>query len=122
MKRTAILVCLAALLGLATTAAAQESGKAFLWDGTHWKQISMDGKVGYVWGIGNLADFEYSASKGRSPCVSQAFVQGLKNQTPDQIVAAVDKYYADNPGKLGTTVIEVILKRCTSVCPPEFKD
>jgi len=122
MKKIAILVCVAALLGLASAAAAQGPAKGFLWDGNFWNKISQDAKLGYVGGIGNLADFEFSASKGRSPCVSQAFVEGLKSQTPDQIVAAVNKYYADNPGKVGTTVIEVILKRCTSVCPPALKD
>jgi hypothetical protein len=115
MKRVAILLGLAAWLGLAPAVAAQ--GPAKLWDGNFWTQISLDAKLGYVGGIGNLADFETAASKGRGSCVSQAFVEGLKNQTPNQIVAKVDQYYADHPNKLGATVIEVILQQCTTVCP-----
>ena len=121
MKKAAVLVCVVAVLGLATVVAAQGTGKGFLWDGNFWTQISADAKLGYVGGIGNLADFETAASKGRAPCVSQAFVEGLKDQTPDQIVAVVDKFYADNPGKLNTTVLEVVLQQCTTVCPVEFK-
>ncbi len=122
MKKIAILICVAAWLGLATAAAAQGPAKGFLWDGNFWTKISAEAKLGYVGGIGNLADFEFSASKGKAACVSRAFVEGLRNQTADQIVAAVDKYYAENPAKMGTTVIEVILKRCTTVCPPQLKD
>ncbi|MFZ0052415.1 MAG: hypothetical protein WAK96_11630 [Desulfobaccales bacterium] len=107
------------LLTLATRALAMERG--ILWDGKYWTQSSMDGKIGYIWGVGNLADFEAAASKGRSVCVSRAFVDEQKNQTVLQVVQAVDKFYRENPGKLDTTVIEVILRRCTSVCPPELE-
>jgi hypothetical protein len=105
------------LLGLATAALAQD--KAFLWDGTRWSQVSFDGKAGYVFGIGNLADFELSASKGKAVCVSRAFADELKSKTVSQIIEQVDKFYKDNPGKVQTSVIEVILRTCTSVCPPE---
>ena len=36
----------------------------------------------------------------------------------NQIVEEVDKFYKENPGKLYTSVMEVILMRCTKVCPP----
>ena len=107
------------LLGLATAALAAE--KAFLWDGTRWSQVSYDGKAGYVFGLGNLADFEASASKGKGVCVSRAFADELKNKTVAQIIEQVDKFYKDNPGKMQTSVIEVVLRQCTSVCPPEAK-
>jgi hypothetical protein len=121
--KTASLVVLAALLivGLATAANAAPPDKAFLWTGENWKQVSLDGKLGYIFGIGNLADFETAATKGRSqsPCISKAFADELKKRTVMQIVQEVDKYYQENPGKLDTTVLEVVLRRCTSVCPPE---
>ncbi len=98
---------------------AQERGRGFLWDGNFWKQISLDAKLGYVGGIGNLADFEMASSKGKAPCVSRAFTEELKNKTPKSIVEEVDKFYQENPGKLNTSVVEVILRQCTSVCPPE---
>ena len=31
----------------------------------------------------------------------------------------MDKFYKDNAGKMNTPVIEVILRRCTKLCPPE---
>jgi hypothetical protein len=33
----------------------------------------------------------------------------------------VDQFYKDNPDKLKTSVIEVVLRQCTTVCPPEMK-
>jgi len=104
------------LLTLASLAQAQEKG--FLWDGNQWPQLSYDAKVGYVKGIGNLADFEVASSKGKGPAISQAFVSELKAKTVDQIIKDVDNYYQENPGKLNTSVLEVILIRCTTVCPP----
>jgi hypothetical protein len=103
------------------TSSAPAVQKAFLWNGTHWSQISFDGKAGYVFGVGNMADFETAAGRGKSPCVSQAFTNELKTKTVDQVIAAVDQFYKENPDKMQTTVIEVILRRCTTVCPPEMK-
>jgi hypothetical protein len=120
MKKVIIMVLAAALaFGAASGTLAAE--KAFLWNGNHWKQASLDGKIGYVFGIGNLADFEVASggSKGRGACISKAFVDELRNMTVMQIVQEVDKYYQGNPGKLSTPVIEVVLRRCTSVCPAE---
>lgn len=106
--------------GLAAPAPATETGKAFLWTGSHWQQVSEDGKAGYIFGMGNLADFEAAAAKGRKGvCISQAFVDDLKTRTVMQIIQEVDKFYQENPGKLDTPVIEVVLRRCTKVCPPE---
>ena len=108
------------LLGLATAALAADQ-PGFLWDGNQWPGLSFDAKVGYVKGIGNLADFEVAASAGKVACVSQAFAEELKTKTVAQIIEAVDKFYKENPDKLQTSVIEVILRRCTKVCPPETK-
>ncbi|MFZ5449370.1 MAG: hypothetical protein ACOZFS_12105 [Thermodesulfobacteriota bacterium] len=96
-----------------------ETGKAFLWNGGHWQQVSGEGKAGYIFGIGNLADFETSAAGKNKPCISRAFVDELRFRTVNQIVQEVDKFYQENPGKLDTPVIEVVLRRCTKVCPPE---
>jgi hypothetical protein len=121
--RTAGLLALVAvlILGLAVTVTAAPPDQAFLWNGNHWKQVSQDGKVGYIFGIGNLADFEVAAGagRGRNACISKTFADELKKRTVMQIVQEVDKYYQENPGKLDTSVIEVVVKRCTSVCPPE---
>ena len=43
----------------------------------------------------------------------------LKNKSISSIIQEVDKYYKENPGKMSTPVLEVVLRTCTSVCPPE---
>jgi len=111
-----VLFCALAVLVLAGGALAQ--GKAALWDGNQWTQMPYDAKVGYVAGAGNLADFDASASKGKYGVITRAFSSELKAKTVGQIVESVDKYYQENPNKLSTTVLEVILMRCTTVCPP----
>jgi hypothetical protein len=120
MRATVILLVVGLLVGsMAVAAPAVGTDKAFLWTGKHWTQVSEEGKAGYVFGIGNLADFETAASRGRpTACVSKAFVLDLKSRTVMQIIQAVDKFYRDNPGKLDTPVIEVILRRYSKVCPP----
>jgi hypothetical protein len=111
------LLAVALVLALAGVGAAADE-KAFMWDGTQWPQLPFDAKVGYVKGIGNLADFEADASKGKAAYLSQAFAAELKTKTVQQIIDEVDKFYKDNPSKLSTTVLEVILMRCTTACPP----
>jgi hypothetical protein len=116
-KKVAILA-LAILFALSAAALAAEKG--FLWNGTHWKDMNSELKVAYVKGIGNMADFETAAGgAGRAACISKAFVADLKTRTVGQVVAAVDKFYKDNPGKMSTPVIEVILQKCTKLCPVE---
>lgn len=121
MKAALILAVMVLMIGgVALSAPAAESGQAFLWTGHNWQQVSEDGKAGYVFGMGNLADLESAAAKGKNtPCISRAFVDDLKSRTVLQIVQEVDKYYRENPGKLDTPVIEVVLRRCTTVCPPD---
>ena len=111
------LLAVVVVLALAGVGAAAEE-KAFLWDGTQWPQLSFDAKVGSGKGVGNLADFEAAASKGKAAAVSRAFAAELKLKTVQQIVDDVDKFYQENPSKLSTSVLEVILIRCTKACPP----
>ncbi len=114
----------AAILGLtlcfalATTGLAAEKG--FLWDGTAWKGLNHDLKVAYIKGVGNMADFEVgTGGSGRAACISKGFVDELKTKTIAQVVQEVDNYYQQNPGKMSTSVLEVILRNCTKLCPPE---
>lgn len=120
--RTAVILLLVGLLvgGLVSASPAVETGKAMLWTGVQWRQVSEDGKAGYIFGMGNLADFEVAAAGKRRPmCVSRAFVDDLKTRTVGQIVKDVDQFYRENPDKVNMSVIEVVLRRCTKVCPPE---
>lgn len=121
MKKMVILAMgLALICTLATGSLAQEKGKAFLWDGSHWAQVTTEGKAAYIFGIGNLADFEAGANPpGRLGCISRAFVDELKSKTVMEIVQVVDKYYKENPDKMTRSVIEIVLRQSTSLCPPE---
>ena len=62
-----------------------------------WRELerfSMDGKVGYIFGIGNLADYEVASAKSggqtRMACISRTFVDDLKTKTVMQVVEEVD--------------------------------
>jgi hypothetical protein len=111
-------VCvLVMLFALATAALAAEKG--FLWNGTQWKDMTTEIKVAYVKGIGNMADFETAAAgSAPAPCISKGFVDDLKTRTIAQVIAEVDKYYKENPGKMDMPVIAVIMQRCTKLCAP----
>ena len=117
-KGKVVLFALMVVLVMAGSALAQEKEKAFLWDGTQWPQLSFDAKVGYVKGVGNLADFEAAASKGKAAS-AQAFSRGAENQNRESDHRASGQVIIRRiPSKLSTTVLEVILIRCTTVCPP----
>ncbi len=117
-KGMAVVLGLALVLALALPSLAVEKG--FLWDGSHWKNMTTDIKVAYIKGIGNMADVEVaSGGSGRAACISKGFVDELKSKTVGQVLQEVDKYYQDNPQKLNTPVIEVVLMKCTKLCPPE---
>ena len=115
MRAAVILLVMGVMVGaLATTAPAVDTNQAFLWNGVHWQQVTQDGKAGYIFGIGNLADYEVAASKGRKlAIISRVFVDEMRKKTVMQIIQEVDKYYQDNPGKLGTPVIEVVIGEFT---------
>jgi hypothetical protein len=120
MMRSAVILLVAGVMvgALAATSPAVDTNQAFLWNGVHWQQVTTEGKAGYIFGIGNLADYEVAASKGRKlACVSRVFVDEMKTKTVMQIIQEVDKYYQDNPGKLGTPVIEVVLGQLTKASP-----
>ena len=113
------------LVGLVLIGAAPGlADNGYLWDGTHWtdKQMTQDIKVAYIKGVGNMADFEVAmGGTGRAFCISKAFVDELKAKQVSQIIQEVDKFYRENPTRLNTSVLEVVLRRCTNLCPPETK-
>jgi hypothetical protein len=122
MKLRGKAVILGLVLCFALVAASFAAQKGFLWNGNDWKNLTPELKVAYVKGIGNMADFEVGAgSSGRAACIAQGFVSELKTKTVGRVVQDVDQYYKENPGKTSTSVIEVILRRCTKLCPPETR-
>jgi len=120
-RKSALLALVLALVLTAGPVAAIE--KAEFINGTQWTQWSNQDKLVYIRGLGNWADFVTQAQAQRGKtfefCISKVLVDELKTKTLGQIVANVDAYYQENPEKLNTSVIEVILRRCTNVCPPE---
>jgi len=118
MRLSVILLVVAVMVGATVAAAPAADSKAFLWNGVHWQQVTTDGKAGYIFGIGNLADYEVAAAGGRKlACVSMVFVEEMRKKTVMEIIEGVDKYYQDNPGKMDTPVIEVILGMLTKITP-----
>jgi hypothetical protein len=107
------------VLALAGMVLAQ-GGKPEMVNGSHWKEASKEIKTAYIRGIGNMADFEVAVSgKEKAGCISAGFVDELKGKSIGGIIDEVDKYYKENPGKMDTPVIEVILRKCTSLCQPK---
>jgi len=116
------LLALALALALTTGPVAAMEKAEFI-SGNQWSQWSDQDKLVYIRGVGNWADFvtEAQAQRGKTFefCISKVLVNELKTQTLGQIVSKVDAYYRENPEKLNTSVIEVVLRRCTNACPPE---
>lgn len=113
-----LLGCLICGLGLTSPG----WGQPFMLDGSYWSEISYDAKVAYVKGVGNMADFECQASvskKGRTYCLGNTLVQELRDKSIDTVVKDIDQYYKENPDKLKTSVVEVLLRRASKLCPPE---
>jgi hypothetical protein len=111
------------LIGILTlgTAAVGWSQPSLL-NGTNWSEISYDAKVGYVKGVGNMADYECQAGafkQGRVFCLASTLVQELKDKPIDAVVKDIDQFYKENSGKMSTSVLEVMLRRANLVCPPE---
>ena len=93
---------------------------AMLWDGTQWTTLSRDAKIGYVKGVGNLADYEMAASRDRAGVVARAFMGEWRVKTIDQVVQEVDKFYRENPNSINMSVIEVMLRCCSGLnLPPQ---
>lgn len=94
----------------------------FLLTGDHWRQLSYEGKVMYIKGVGNMADFEaHLQTQDRRACISAALVEELKAKTIAEVVREIDSYYQERPENLAMPVLEVLIRRATSVCQLEEK-
>lgn len=100
------------LAGTAVPGASQ----GFLWDGSHWSKSSEDGKLGYLWGLSNLADLEVSsaAKAGTVSAVSQTLQREMQRTTAVELMREVDRFYRQHPDRQKMTVLEVLLSRQVS--------
>lgn len=117
LKGKVAILGLAVFLCLTAGALAQPQ---LAWDGSQWKEFNHDIKVAYVKGVLNMAAFETAmGGGGRAACISRSFTEELKTKTLGQVITEVDKFYKDNPQKLKTPVIEVLMRGCSKLCPVE---
>ena len=106
----ALLVTATTILGAGPAAASEDV--PFV-DGTMWKATATPLKRAYLIGIANFMSAEYLFQrKNGFPPDSQSSIrsvyEGIDDVTLDQSIARIDGWYAKNPGKNDTTVLEVI--------------
>ncbi len=118
MRKTGFIFAAVLILALFLPALVLGQGTAMLWDGTQWKDLPQEAKIGYVKGVGNMADYENAASGARGGIISKALETEWKAKTVGQIVQEVDKFYRDNPQKMSLPVIEVMLRCCSRLNIP----
>jgi hypothetical protein len=116
MKKTGFIV--GAVLVLVLSLPALVLGQALIWDGNQWKDLPQEAKIGYVKGVGNLADYEMAASRERTGVVSRALHHEWRTKSIGQIIQEVDKFYRENPQKMSMPVIEVMLRCCSGLHIP----
>ncbi len=116
MKKAGFVV--SAVLIMVLSLPALVLGQATLWDGTQWKDLPQEAKIGYVKGVGNLADYEMAASREHVGVISQALNKQWRTKPIRQIVQEVDRFYQENPQKVTMPVIEVMLRCCSGLHIP----
>jgi len=81
--------------------------------GELWQTMSPDAKVAFVWGIGNLVEYERTRV-GPQPPGTKSFipllVKGLAGKPIKDIVRGVDGYYETHPDQLKRPVVDAIFK------------
>lgn len=81
--------------------------------GQLWQTMSPDAKVAFVWGIGNLVEYE-RAQAGASPMSTKSFIpfliKGLKGKPIDEVVRLVDAYYRSYPEQMQRPVVDTIFQ------------
>jgi len=115
-----VLMGILVLAVLLASAPGAQAIQQLAWDGSQWKEFTQEIKVAYLKGVLNMAAYETaSGGPSRGACISRAFTEELKTKNLGQVVAEVDKFYKENPGKLNTPVIDVMMRASTKLCPPE---
>ena len=81
--------------------------------GEHWTGAGLAEKRAYLFGVGNLLEIEqamagddYATMRGRS--IVPVLLEGLSGTSIADIVAQLDKFYADHPDQTTRPVLEVL--------------
>ncbi len=81
--------------------------------GELWQTMSPDAKVAFVWGIGNLVEYE-RARTGPQPAGTKSFipllVKGLAGKPINDVVRQVDAYYETYPDQVKRPVVDTIFQ------------
>jgi hypothetical protein len=78
--------------------------------GEHWTQSSPQERKAFLVGAATIIELDQEV-QGTAPAKNStidAWAHGLSGYTFDQMVAAIDKWYADHPDKLRRPVIEIM--------------
>ena len=82
--------------------------------GELWQTMSPDAKVAFVWGIGNLVEFERAQAGTQPPAGSKSFipflVKGLSGKSINEVVRQVDTYYDAHPDQVKRPVVDAIFQ------------
>ena len=91
---------------------AAESSSQLL-TGELWQQMSADTKVAYIWGIGNLVEYE-RALMVTPPAESKSFfpllIKGLSGKPINDVVRQIDAYYQTHPDERQRPVMDAMFQ------------
>ena len=109
LRKAASAACAALLVTCGTVGAVEEVP---LVDGTHWTKSAPEVKKAYLVGLSNaiLVDVAYQADNPKATMsdFSPKVAKGMKGQTLDTTLAAIDNWYAAHPDQLQRPVVETI--------------
>lgn len=105
------LVLLLWLLAWAVVGSAERSPE--LLTGDLWQTMSPDAKIAFVWGIGNLVEYERARTRSRPPGAESfipLLVKGLSGKPINDVVEQVDAYYMTHPDQVKRPVVDAIFQ------------
>jgi len=82
--------------------------------GVMWQKMSQEAKVAFIWGFGHVVAVEQHLMEKYPNLKREDFVakviEGMAGIPMNDVVARIDKYYADYPDQIETPVMSVIWK------------
>lgn len=80
--------------------------------GDVWKKMTTDEKVAFIWGAGHIINLEQEIMDKHPEQKRDTFVtkasKTMSGMPINEVVAVIDKYYADHPADIDKPVIHVI--------------